>query len=124
MIVVIFFSGTSTAAKGRSSQPEYQGSTSEKTNPVLNELEALKNNPNSEIRNEQGWMIIKNGHTHWSFAPETHEAYPAFAKREFVQRGGQVLMRMSVTCGASKSICDKFVEDFKQLNDEIRSQFK
>ena len=124
IILILLSSCGSTPVKKMEAKSSYKGSTQEKVSPVMRELENLKNNPDSKIRVEEGWIIIQKEHTHWSFAPESHEAYPAFAKREFVEKNGGVHIKMGITCGATKEICDRFVKEFKDLNDKFRESFK
>ena len=124
IIMLILSSCGSTPVKKNNNNLGYLGSSQNSENSVNKELAMLKNDPKSLIRNDGGWIIVQNGHTHWSFAPENHEAYPAFAKREIIERGGKAVIHMSITCGAAKEACDRFVQAFKELNDKIRESFK
>ncbi len=124
IILLILSSCGSTPTKTNNNTLGYLGSSQNNGNSVSKELAMLKNNPDSQVRDDGGWTIVQNGHTHWSFTPEDHEAHPAFSKREIVEKDGKVVIHMSITCGATKEACDRFVQAFKELNNKIRESFK
>ena len=65
---------------------------------------------NWEIATDQAALTI------WSFSPRDYPAYPAVVKRQVVKDGGQVSIKMSVHCEASKSACDDLVRTFSRMN--------
>lgn len=72
----------------------------------------------------QGWTVIIEDDgttiTMWSFAPETHPAHPAVAKRVFYEDQSAWYVKMSILCEAHKEPCDQFARDFENLNEEMR----
>ncbi|WP_373987900.1 hypothetical protein [Duganella sp. BuS-21] len=89
-------------------------------------LAGLRAKPGTEISNQGGWTIAIEPDTKviWSFAPESHPAYPALVKRAVVSQNGSVFVKMDVKCQASKSACDALVREFIQLNEKMRSSFQ
>lgn len=82
----------------------------------------LLSKPGVQAREQQGWLIVDDRaeQTVWSFTPAEHQAYPAAVKRIIVQRGSGIYVDMYVLCQAEKAPCDRLVEEFKQLNDDLR----
>jgi len=82
---------------------------------------ALLAKPGVQAREQQGWLIVDDRaeQTVWSFTPAGHQAYPAAVKRVIVQRESGIYLDMRVLCQAEKAPCDRLVEEFKQLNDEL-----
>ncbi|WP_105189868.1 molecular chaperone DnaJ [Pseudoalteromonas sp. T1lg48] len=91
---------------------------------VLEALEALKSDPNVEIRESDGWVIINDNtnKTLWSFAPKDHPSYPSVVRRAAVERGGQIGITTQVKCSASRVACDSLVKDFMELNRKVKSE--
>lgn len=85
-------------------------------------LETLKNDPNVEVSDSEGWTIISDeaGRALWSFAPLSHPAHPSVIKRSVVEKDGQIGIDTQVRCGAKKGVCDKLVQDFIELNNKVR----
>jgi hypothetical protein len=81
-------------------------------------LEALKARGNVNISDQGGWTIVddKSANTIWSFTPPNHPANPAVVKRAIVSSDGGVGIKMTALCQASKTECDKLIEEFKELN--------
>ncbi|MCG7545802.1 molecular chaperone DnaJ [Pseudoalteromonas sp. MM17-2] len=93
-------------------------------NTVLEALEALKSDPNAEISESEGWVIV-NDNTNkalWSFAPKAHPSYPSIVRRAVVERNGQIGITTEVKCAAKKSVCDSLVKDFMELNQKIKNE--
>ena len=85
---------------------------------------ALSKDPEAKLkRHDDGWQIVhvKGGVNEgvWSFPPNSHAAYPAVVKRVVVEKDGNLFMAMDALCGASKSVCDSFIQDFQKLNGEM-----
>ncbi|MDP1753129.1 MAG: hypothetical protein Q8L22_27050 [Reyranella sp.] len=76
--------------------------------------------PGAKASEQQGWLIVKKMPVMWSFAPAGHEAYPTAVKRTVGQRDGSFDIDMSVLCEAPKPACDRLVEGFKSLNDQMK----
>ena len=90
---------------------------------VAEALAALEAKPGVTVRDEaDGWTVVGDGRALWSFTPEGHPAHPSAAKREAVERDGQIVIEMAVLCQAGKEPCDQLVRDFATLNDRIGAQ--
>ncbi len=93
-------------------------------------LEALKKRNDTKVTVKLGWTIVKqrgenNFLVLWSFTPKGHYAHPAAVKRT-VERdsSGNVYIQMAAICGAAKSSCDKLMQQFRQLNQNIKNDLK
>ena len=78
-----------------------------------------------ELNASQGRTLITEDKntviTIWSFAPEEHPAYPAVAKRVFyIEQNGGWYVVMGILCEAEKESCDKFNQDFVDLNEDMQ----
>ena len=60
----------------------------------------------------------------WSLTPREHPAHPAAVRRIPKEKDGQLFIDMRVLCGADKSSCDKLVEEFKAMNEQMAEQLK
>ncbi len=89
-------------------------------------MEALRARKDVRISVQAGWTVVieKNGLTLWSFTPQGHPAYPAVVKRTASKKDGAWFINMSVLCQAEKAPCDKLVEDFKLLNEQMRQSIE
>ena len=89
-------------------------------------LTDLKAQPGNVVSTQQGWTIITNptNLTLWSFTPENHPAHPAAVKRTTVERGGAWYIEMDALCQAQKAPCDKLIEQFKALNEQMREHIE
>lgn len=76
--------------------------------------------PGAKVSEQQGWLIVEQMPVMWSFAPAGHEAYPAAVKRTVVQRDGRFDVDMAVLCEAPRPACDRLVEGFKGLNEQMK----
>jgi hypothetical protein len=76
--------------------------------------------PGAKVSEQQGWLVVEKMPVMWSFTPAGHEAYPAAVKRTVVQRDGRIDVDMSVLCEAPKPACDRLVESFKGLNEQMK----
>lgn len=89
-------------------------------------LESLRSDPDVTFRIERDWTVAsKNTDKEkavWSFPPETHEAYPSVVKRAVEQKNGKIGLITSVSCGATKEICDRLVQEFIQLNQKVKNE--
>ena len=89
-------------------------------------MEALRARKDVSISVQTGWTVIteKDGLTLWSFTPQSHPAYPAAIKRTVSEENGAWIMHMDVLCEADKKPCDKLVEDFQALNEQMRQSIE
>lgn len=105
------------ASSRQSALPEAPGPTIE-YETVAAAQHALRRKAGVVVTTENGWEIANDeaALTIWSFSPRGYPAYPAVVKRQVVEDGGQVSIRMSVHCEASKSACDELVRTFSRMN--------
>jgi len=91
---------------------------------VAEALAELSKKEGIKMNVSQGWTIVTEATdttiTMWSFAPVDNPAYPAVAKRVFYEEQNGWYVIMSVLCEAEKQACDKFVQDFEDLNEEMQ----
>ena len=90
-------------------------------------LEALRARKDVNISVQGGWTVVseRDGLTLWSFTPKGHPAYPAVVKRAaFVQRDGAWFVNMNALCEAEKAPCDKLMQDFRGLNEQMRQSLE
>lgn len=92
---------------------------------VSEALAGLRAKPGTQISTEGSWTIAHEpaASVIWSFAPESHAAYPSVVKRAIVTKDGIVGIKMDVICQADKNACDALVREFIQLNEKWRSSF-
>ena|SRR5882724_2114243 len=89
---------------------------------VAEALTSLRARDDVTVSTERGWTIItdKKNLTIWSFAPDSHPAYPAVVKRVVRARpGGGSDVNMSVLCEAGKEPCDQLVREFDAMNTRL-----
>ena len=110
----------SLAAESESSSIRYES--------VEAALNSLKRDPNSSVTIHDDWTIIENSENGsmalWSFTPPSHPAHPAAIKRATIEEDGAVYIQMTALCEATKNECDKLIEQFSALNDQIRESMK
>ncbi len=84
-------------------------------------FDAVKVLPGIKMSAREGWTIVEDDRnkTVWSFTPPKHPAHPAAIRRILVTKDGKVGMSLSALCEASKTACDKMMEDFEALNKEV-----
>ena len=91
---------------------------------VAEALAELSKKEGVQINVSQGWTVITEDKgttiTMWSFAPREQPTYPAVAKRVFYVEQSGWYVEMSILCEANKEACDKFNQDFVNLNEEMR----
>jgi hypothetical protein len=88
---------------------------------IADAIAALRAKPGVQIRVEQGWTIVEDGRTLWTFTPDGHPAHPTVVKRTVVEDTKGVWMDMDVLCQAAKKPCDALVREFQQLNESTRA---
>ncbi|MFY8274248.1 molecular chaperone DnaJ [Pseudoalteromonas sp. SSDWG2] len=86
-------------------------------------LNALKNKEGTNLSIQGGWTIIEDKEESnlvlWSFTPDSHPAHPAAIKRKVVEKNQKIYIQMSALCQAKKEHCDKLMQEFEQLNQNI-----
>jgi hypothetical protein len=84
-------------------------------------FDAVKVLPGVKMLAREGWTIVEDDRnkTIWSFTPPKHPAHPAAIRRILVTKDGKVGMSLSALCEASKTACDKMMEEFEALNKEV-----
>ena len=87
-------------------------------------LSDLKARKDVTISESDGWTVVSDAADGivWSFAPQSHPAYPAVVKREIVQTGKSVSIGMSVLCEAAKGPCEELEQSFTRTNEQIRQR--
>lgn len=95
-------------------------------NSVAAALAALRAKPSASVSVQGGWTIIQDSQTQslWSFTPEGHPAHPAVVKRATVSKDGAIYIQMTALCEATKSACDKLMQEFAELNKSIAASMK
>jgi hypothetical protein len=88
---------------------------------VADALSALKARSDVKLSVQDGWTVIQDGMTLWSFTPADHAAHPSAVKRTLVEQDGGLYVAMNVLCQSTKSACDRLVADFEQLNEQMRA---
>ncbi|MES2016221.1 MAG: hypothetical protein V4484_06965 [Pseudomonadota bacterium] len=85
---------------------------------VADALAALKAKKDAVVSDQHGWTVIedKAGAATWTFVPRGHPAYPALIKRALVASDGKSGVAITQLCHAGKTVCDKLVTEFDNLN--------
>lgn len=113
-ILALLFISLSWSYAGERSAIEYSS--------VQEALEDLKNKPGVDIKDRNGWTVInQTGNKEiiiWSFAPPSHSAYPAVAKRRLYEKSGVMVVDLNILCESSQAACNFFLDQFKK-NDQI-----
>ncbi len=98
----------------------YKGKTAQVFgyNSVDHAYNELKKLPTVKSSERNGWKELHNSadHSFWAFTPDDHEAHPSIIKRSVVLKGGEFGIQTQISCAAEKSICDKLLQNFKNLN--------
>lgn len=105
-------------------QTAYENSINYKS--VEEALVALESNPDAILTEYEGWKVFnlkENGlYVLWSFTPVVHPAHPSAVKRSFFKKNGELFIDMDALCYSTIIFCDSLIEDFKQINDNIRQR--
>jgi hypothetical protein len=95
---------------------------------VQEAYEALESNPSAKQTEYEGWSIfhIKQDGKYilWSFTPEEHSAHPSAIRREVVSKEGEVFISMSALCHSDQASCDRLIEEFKIINENIKARMR
>jgi hypothetical protein len=124
-ILALGFVAYAHAATDRS-RPEVTRDSSIGYSSVESALADLESQPGNIVTLQGGWTIISNPNnlTVWSFTPKAHPAHPAAVRRTSVERNGDVYMVMQALCEAEKAPCDALIDEFKQLNQQMREYIR
>lgn len=73
-----------------------------------------------------GWetIAVPGENAIWSFTPATHPAHPSMVLRAPIERDGRIHPGIDVMCGATKSVCDAMVEEFKAMDARVAEQLQ
>ena len=95
---------------------------------VSEALESLSNDKQAEIRKERNWAIVNTKGTDemsiYSFTPSGHPAHPAVVKRTVYEENGTVNIALHALCEAEKNECDKLVNQFQEMVNNMKSRLK
>lgn len=89
-------------------------------------LAAVGAKPGVVTEEKEEWFILndKAENSLWSITKPGHFAHPTAVLRRTYEQNGQVFIGMDVKCGNTKENCDRVVQQFIDLNNKIREQFK
>ena len=84
---------------------------------------ALHNKEGVEGSVQQGWVIFKDStdSSLWSFTPKEHPAHPAAIKRTVLEKNGELYIAMKAMCGAEKLACDELIQNFREMNEQMKN---
>ena len=89
-------------------------------------FKALESDPGAELTEYEGWKIFKqkeNGrYMLWSFTPPEHPAHPTVVRRAIAKLNGQLVIDMDALCYSTQFFCDSLIEEFKQINENIKQR--
>jgi hypothetical protein len=89
-------------------------------------FKALESDSEAKITEFEGWTIFNQkgdgSYILWSFTPHQHPAHPTAIRREIVKRDEEILINMNALCESGKFECDQLIDQFKQINENIKKQ--
>ncbi|MDM4771363.1 hypothetical protein [Solimonas sp. SE-A11] len=91
---------------------------------VAETLAAVKAKEGVNVELQDGWTIITEREelTLWSFAPSDHFAFPAASRNYTYQaQDGAWYSVRTTRCEASKTACDKLVQQFQAMDERMRN---
>ena len=93
---------------------------------VQDAYDALSADPTANKSEYDGWTIfnqkIDGKYVIWSFTPIDHPVNPTVVRREVVKKDGEVYITMDALCYSSRPDCDQLIEQFKQINQNLRQR--
>ena len=93
---------------------------------VEDALKALESDSGAELTEYEGWKIFKQKndgrYVLWSFTPAEHPAHPTVVRRTIAKVNGQLNIDMDALCYSTQIFCDSLMEDFKQINENIKQR--
>jgi len=91
---------------------------------VQDAYDALSADPGATQSEYDGWTVfnqkIDGKYIIWSFTPVDHPVHPSAVRREVMKKDGQVYISMDVLCHSDPLDCDQLIEQFKQINENLR----
>jgi len=111
------------------SMPAYSAEDSEDQvllKKVSGEFQTLIAKPNAKTRIHQNGVSVSvaSEYSVTFFAASGEAAYPAYVKRQLREENGKVVEDMSVVCGASKTVCDGFVNAYLEKTKRLQEAAK
>ncbi|MBW8310961.1 MAG: hypothetical protein K0M64_02900 [Rhizobium sp.] len=87
-------------------------------------LAAVRAKPGVVTEEHEEWFVLNDSaeSSVWSITKPGHFAHPTVVLRRTYERDGQVFIGMDVKCGSSKRNCDRVVQQFIALNNQIRER--
>ena len=86
-------------------------------------MDALKNKDGTKTSVQGGWTIIEDQENSnmilWSFTPDSHPAHPVAVKRTVLEKNQSIYIQMKALCQAKKAACDRLMQEFEELNQNI-----
>ncbi len=91
---------------------------------VAEALEALSEDPDVTVRQEEDWTIAESQEGDdiilWTFTSSIHAAHPSAVKRIVYRKDGDYMLEMMVLCEAEQDDCDELVSVFQELNKSMQ----
>jgi hypothetical protein len=91
---------------------------------VQEAFDALVAEPSAVQSEYEGWTSfnqkVEGKYIIWSFTPEGHPVHPTAVRREIVNNDGDVSISVAVMCHSSRLDCDQLIEQFQQINDNLK----
>src|SRR5690349_6195112 len=74
------------------------------------------------LNTEEGWFVVFQKSTVWSFTPNNHPAHPSVVKRSVESNNEQIYIKTEAKCESTKKHCDALLQQFQELNDKVREK--
>jgi len=91
---------------------------------VQEAFDALVADPSAVQSEYEGWTSFNQKadgkYILWSFTPQDHPVHPTAVRREIVNKDGEVFITMAVLCHSSRFDCDQLIEQFEQINQNLK----
>ena len=91
---------------------------------VQEAFDALVADPSATQSEYEGWTSfnqkVGGRYVIWSFTPQDHPVHPTAVRREITNNAGEVLISMAVMCHSSRFDCDQLIEQFQQINENLK----
>ncbi|NKB62043.1 MAG: hypothetical protein GKR95_07860 [Gammaproteobacteria bacterium] len=88
--------------------------------------QVLSADQSATMTNFEGWIIYNKKHngiyTLWSFTPLSHPAHPSVVRRDITNQESGLFISMSALCESEKTHCDALIEDFREINENLRKK--
>jgi len=80
----------------------------------------VRPSPGAKLLSNDGRYVANAGRDIvWTFTTANHPAQPSAVCRRVVEKDGQLYVHMEVQCGGAKADCDRLVQDFNRLNEQM-----